>query len=338
MNARAFFMLGTVLCSLSRYDEAKHALMLAKDLDALRFRATEEFENDLTNVCTQYKVPIARVDSAFIAASPHGILGDELFLEHLHPNISGYFLMAKTFCRAIEHNNLLAPPPEWSHASEPGDSVLMELSRVTEFDRTVGKVKIDLLKRRWPFETGTVNYEFVASNSVESVVFRVMKGGMSWTDGRYLLAEYYSRSKQFDLARKECLAIAKVIPFSYEPLLRYADYFNQEGKKEEAKAAYQLCFETEDNPFARMKLGLLLLEEEKPSPAVAQIEMAFTIDEKGKYKLPTKGAATARYLLGVAYAKLGRFGPAKENLQRALAIEPGYREAEELLKRLDARD
>jgi tetratricopeptide (TPR) repeat protein len=120
-------------------------------------------------------------------------------------------------------------------------------------------------------------------------------------------------------------------------LLRYADYFNQEGKKEEAMAAYQRCFEADDNPFARMKLAVLLLEEEKASPAAAQIEIAFTIDEKGKYKLPTKGAATARYLLGVAYAKLGRFGPARENLQRALAIEPGYKEADELLRQLNTR-
>ncbi|MEK9138141.1 MAG: tetratricopeptide repeat protein, partial [Bacteroidota bacterium] len=176
MNATAFFKLGNALYSLARYDEAKQALIRAKDLDALRFRATEEFENDLLTVCKQHAVPLARVDSAFISASPHGILDDNLFLEHLHPNVNGYFLMAKTFCRAIELNNLLVQTSEWNHANEPPDSVLMDLSRVTEFDRTVGRVKIDLLRRRWPFETGPVNYEFKAATSVESVVFRMIKG------------------------------------------------------------------------------------------------------------------------------------------------------------------
>ena len=334
MNATAFFSMGTTLYSLSRYDEAKTVLIRAKDLDALRFRATVDFENELTAVCAQYKVPVARVDSAFIEASAHGILDNKLLLEHLHPNVNGYFLMAKTFCRAIEQNTVLVPASDWSRESEPMDSVLMELSMVTEFDRTIGSVKIDLLKHRWPFVTGPVNYEFVPTNPVESVVFRMMKGGMAWSEARYMLAEFYARNKQFDLARKECLAVAKVIPFNYEPLLRYADYFNQEGRKEEAKSAYQRCFETDDNPFARMKYAVLLLEEERASAAAAQIEIAFTIDEKGTYKLPAQGTATARYLLGVANAKMGKVGSAKENLQRALAIEPGYQEAQELLTQL----
>jgi tetratricopeptide (TPR) repeat protein len=332
MNAAAFFKLGTCLYSLSRFHEAKDALIRAKDLDALRFRATEEFQDELTKMCSQHSVPMARVDSAFISHSPHGILDDSLFLEHLHPNVSGYFLMAKSFCRAIEQNHLLVPSSDWRHTEEPADSVLMELSCVTEFDRTVGKVKIDLLKRRWPFVTGSVNYEFVAANSVESVVFRMMKGGIAWSDARYLLAEFYARNKQFDLARKECLAVSKVIPFVYEPLLRNADYFSQEGKREEAKNAYEVCFTTDDNPFARMKYAVLLLEDEQASAAAAQIEIAITIHEKGKYKLPIQGVATSRYLLGVAYAKLRKFDSAKENLQRALAIEPGYKEAAELLK------
>ena len=337
MNALAFFKLGESLYSLSRFDEAKQAFLRAKDLDALRFRATEEFEHDLIDICNSHDVPLARVDSAFMERSPHGILDKRLFLEHLHPNVDGYFLMAKTLCRAIEQNNLLVPAGDWDDAHEPSDSTLMEMSRVTEFDRTVGKVKIDLLERRWPFETGAVNYEFVAANPVESVVFRMMKGGIAWSDARYLLAEFYARNKQFDLARKECLAVAKVIPFYYEPLLRCADYFSQEGKKDEAMAAYQRCFETDDNPFARMKYAILLLEEEQPSPAAAQIEIAFTLDEKGKYKLPMQGAATGRYLLGVAYAKLGRFDIARENLERALAIEPGYKEANDLLDQLKRR-
>lgn len=334
MNASGFFKLGNALYSVSQYDDAKRVFLRAKDLDALRFRATEEFQRDLTRICTQFSVPMARVDSAFMNASPHGILDDALFLEHLHPNINGYFLMAKTLCRAMAYNNLLVGSTDWNRTTEPTDSVLMELSRVTEFDRAVGKVKIDMLKRRWPFETGKVNYEFVASNSVESVVFRMMKGGIAWSDARFLLAEFYARNKQFDLARKECLAVAKVVPYHYEPLLRYADYYSQEGRTEEAAAAYQQCFEIDDNPFARMKYAVLLLEQERPAAAATHIEIALNLDAKGKYKLPIQGVATARYVLGVAYAKLGKVDLAKENLQRALAIEPTYGEANDLLDQL----
>ncbi|MBM2841554.1 MAG: Tetratricopeptide repeat protein [Bacteroidetes bacterium] len=337
MNADAYFKLGTALYEIARFDDAKQALLQARDRDALRFRATTEFENDLKEMCNQNNVPIARVDSAFMRVSPRGILDNGLFVEHVHPNVDGYFLMAKTFCQAIEQHGLLVPPSAWVDTNGNSDSVFMDLSRVTEFDRAVGKVKIDLLKRRWPFQTGTVNYEFVASNPVESVVFRMMKGGIAWSDARYLLAEFYARNKQFDLARKECLAVAKVIPFHYEPLLRYADYYAAEGKGDSAKAAYKHCFETDDNPFARIKYAMQLLEEENANAAVGQIDTAFIIDARGKYKVPEQVAAMGRYLLGLGYAKMGSYALAKENAERALAIDPSSEEARDLLAQLRAR-
>lgn len=214
---------------------------------------------------------------------------------------------------------------------------MMELSMVTEFDRAIGAIKVDMLKHRWPFVAKPVNRPFVPTSAAESVVVLMRKNGMAWSDARYQLAEVYARQKQFGLARKECLAVAKVIPFHYEPLLRCADYFNQEGNKDEAKAAYQRCFETDDNPFARLKYAVLLLEEEKASAAAAQIEIAFSIDAKGKYRLPPQGSASARYLLGVANAKMGKMEQARENLQRALLIEPGYQEARDLLTQLTNR-
>lgn len=337
MNAIAFFDLGNALYNLGQYDDARKAFLRAKDLDALRFRASEEFETELINTCAQFRVPLARVDSTFIAQSPHGVPGNELFLEHLHPNVNGYFLTAKTFTRAIEENHLLAPPSEWNLSSEPSDSALMQLSCVTEFDRTLGAMKIDLLERRWPFTLGPVNYEFSPSNYLEGVVIRVIRHKLAWSEARYLLAEDHARNKRYDLAREECRAVSKVIPFSYEPLLRVADYYNVEGKRGEAKNAYRQCFETEDNPFARMKYAILLLEDEEPAAAAAQIDTAFDLDSHGRYKLPVPGLATGRYLLGVAYAKLGKIGKAKENLQRAIAIQPGYADAKELLDQLERR-
>jgi tetratricopeptide (TPR) repeat protein len=335
MNATAFFKLGTALYAKGLYNDARQALIRAKDLDALRFRATTEFEQELIDVCAAHGVPVARVDSAFMSASPHGIPGDELFLEHLHPNVEGYFLMAKTFCSTIAHSGFLARADDWNMTNDLSDSAYMELSRVTDFDRTVGKVKIDLLKRRWPFETGIVNYEFKAATSVESVVFRMMKGGIAWSDARYLLADFYARNKQYDLARKECLAIAKVIPFTYEPLLRYADYYYDEGRYRDAEPAYQQCIATEENPFARMKYALILLDRGNYAGGAIQIEIALTTGPATKYTLTPNASATAQYLLGGAYAKMGKYDLARQHLQHALAINPGYKDARDLLSEID---
>ena len=336
MNATAFFKLGTALYSAARYDEARPSLIRAKDLDALRFRATEEFNNDLVSICEKEHVPLARVDSAFIDASPHGILDSTLLLEHVHPNINGYFLMAKTLCQVIKAHSLLVPPADWSQ-SPVSDSTLMTISRVTVFDWTVGKVKIDLLERNWPFETGPANYEFVATNPVESVVFRMMKGGIAWGEARYLLAEFDARNGRFDLARKECLAVARVAPSYYEPLLRYAGYYEQEGRMEEAQEAYRLCYETDDNPFARLKYAALLMDDGKADATVDQIDTAFAVNDRGKYKLSPQMVAAGKYLLGVAYAKLGQTSLARTSLEQSLAIDPSFVDARNLLQQLQHR-
>jgi tetratricopeptide (TPR) repeat protein len=337
MNAQAFFSLGTVFYAIGRYDEAKLALLRAKDRDALRFRASEEFERDLEGVCAGMNVPLAHTDSAFAERSPHGILDNHLFLEHLHPNVDGYFLFAKTLAGSIMANRFLVSHSEWLNAVTVSDSLLVALSGITDFDRTIGKVKVDLLKRRWPFETGIVNYEFVPANPVESVVFRMMKGGMTWSDARYLLAEYYAQHKLFSDARKECRAVAKALPFFYEPLLRYADYFVQEGLVDSAKAAYQQCIKVDDNPFAHLKLGALWLEEDVTATAVAQIQAAFAVQESTPYRLSKEAASLARYLLGVGYAKMGQMKEARYNLQMALAIQPDYNDAANLLRQIEHR-
>jgi tetratricopeptide (TPR) repeat protein len=334
VNALAFYKLGKALLSLQNFTEAERAFTRAKDNDALRFRATEEFQNILLSTCEQFKVPVARVDSAFAANSPHGIVGEELILEHLHPNIEGYFLMAMVFTDATRREGLLAGRSDWQIDGQKSDSLLMEISTVSEFDRTFGRLKVEFLKRRWPFNTGPTNYEFIAANTIESIAFRYVQQKIGWSDARYVMAEFYANNKQFDLARKECLAVSKVIPFSYNPLLRVADYYRMEGKRKESKRAYKRCIAAEDNPYAHIKLGLTYLEDEVPGDAAKEFESAFSLNEGFGEPLSPEAASAARYLYGVAFAKMGRISDAKTQLQHALAINPNNADAKDVLVQL----
>ncbi len=333
-NADSIYAAGKQFYEQGRFDEARNAFVRAKDSDALRFRMTEEFQQILINTCYQNGVPLARVDSAFFANSPYGITGNELFLEHLHPNIDGYFLMAKAFAGAIRSNNVVFSPSDWKPESTVSDSSLMATSTVSEFDRTVGKLKTDFLKRRWPFNKGAVNFEFNASHPIESLVFRYLQKEIGWSEARYMLADYHAKQGQFDRARNECLAVSKILPFYYNPLLRVADYYRAEGKHEESKEAYRRCIAVEDNPYARIKLGLRLLEEENSAEAVTEFETALKVNEGFAEPFSLEASSGARYLLGVAYAKLGRVAEAKDQLNRALAINPNNNNAREVLNQL----
>lgn len=332
VNADGFYRLGKALADAGRYDDALRAFIRAKDEDALRFRATEEFQEALFDVCRERGVPVSRVDTAFSAASPHGIIGHELIVEHLHPDIAGYFLMAKTWAADIRAGRLLGPEPPG--AVTLPDSAYMDSSAVTAFDEELGRIKTGLIMRHWPFTHGKVNTSFTPGDSVQAIVYAYLRHTLAWSDARYALAAYYGRHAQFGLARRECLAVWRVIPFSFQPLLKLADCFSDEGKTHEAEAAYERCIGVQDNPFARMKLGLMMLQEERASDAAREIEAGFAVNGKDAGSLPVAGTATGRYLLGVAYAKLGKFGEAKDNLRKALAIQPDLREARDVLSQI----
>jgi len=333
-NPSAYHKLGQVLYQLGKFEEAKHDFIWAKDRDALRFRATEDFHHDLIDICQANEVPVARLDSAFETASTHRIMGNELILEHLHPTVDGYFLMGETFFQVIAKNNLLVPAQEWNWSLDKDDDGYWQMSTVSEFDRLAGRIKIELLIHRWPFPTEEANYTFTPSNRFEEIVYRYVQGRVVWSEARYEAAEEYARQRKFDRARTECLAVSKAIPFSYQPLLRVADYFRMEGNTKEAKDAYVRCIQTEDNPFARMKLAVIFLEEERARDAAVQIETSFRLDAETAYKLSPEASALGRYLLGVAYAKQGDVKRARQSAEWALAIDPRLAQARELLDQL----
>ena len=107
MNASAVYATGLLEYDRGRYDGARTLLQRAKDLDALRFRASEDFKAALRAVCSETGTVLAETDSAFRASSPHGIIGKNLMLEHLHPNLDGYVLMAEVFARTILERQIL---------------------------------------------------------------------------------------------------------------------------------------------------------------------------------------------------------------------------------------
>lgn len=331
VNATGHFNIGKALYASGEYEEARNAFLLGKDYDALRFRASEDFVGDLADICRQHGVPLAPVDSVFAAGSQHGIPGNELILEHLHPTLDGYFLMAKVFASSIRNNNLLVPPSEWNPALEKTDEEYMRMSTVSAFDHAVGRIKVELLMRRWPFTTGRADFTFTPADAVENVAFAYLQKRIAWSEARYKLAEVYAEERKFEDARRECLAVARVLPTSFQPLLRVADYYRDEGRTGEAKTGYLRCIATEENPFCRMKLALVLLEEDRLQAAEEQINFAIEADRRGPHKMTLDAAASARYLLGVVRAKQGRYRQAEESLRYALTLQPAFDEAKQLL-------
>lgn len=88
------------------------AFYRAKEFDGLRFRASEILNRRIGRFAGKAGVAVVPVREAFEAASPGRLPGASLLLEHLHPNLAGYTLMARTYGAAILQSGLAGAPPE----------------------------------------------------------------------------------------------------------------------------------------------------------------------------------------------------------------------------------
>lgn len=335
MNADAHFYLAKCLDTLGRYDEAKIEYQKARDYDGLRFRASTDFNLLIKSLCQNENVPLADAEKAFEEQSPYGLIGNNLMLEHLHPNFDGYFLLAKTFYQAISDNQLLAPKSEWQTQQNLSDEEFKKLSGVTEFDFECAKFRIFQLTNGWPFTSASEpKKEFVPENFVQELAVRYVKGKIAWSDARKKIAEWYTENKEYNKALNEYYAYSKVVPYSYFPVMMMGDMYRMMENTTLAEQTYLKALKLHETPFVHVRLGMLYFEENKTDKAIQEFEATLDSELKSDQLMDTRARSTVRYFLGAAYGKSGNLEKAKMNLQLAVQIDPTNTDAKTMLSKI----
>lgn len=106
-HALLAFELGQWLRVAARFAEAKQFLELARDLDSLRFRAPSDINKIHRQLAQQFGATLVETEQALAQHATGGLIGRELMLEHLHPNLPGYFVIANTFYQALAQSKQL---------------------------------------------------------------------------------------------------------------------------------------------------------------------------------------------------------------------------------------
>jgi len=261
------------------FSTAREMYYFAKDLDALRFRASEDINQIIHNLAGEFGMSVVPLKARFRAATPRGIIGNKLICDHLHPNIDGYFIMADAFYNAIQGAALISHdwmPPVKSSAW------YRENWGYTDMDLTNANLIITHLKGGFPFKTtgrNLVLYEFNPKTLEDSLALRIAKDGeITLEQAHIALAKHYAKIGDIDQAMAENKALIYTVPnldLFYEPAVQM---LIQAGRYEDAREILTDALKYNESFYIYKWLGQMNLVLADTKAGIRYLEKALRLN------------------------------------------------------------
>ncbi len=208
-EAEARFLLGRLRLDSGDAALAREAFVAARDRDQLRFRAPSDFNRVITDLAVQGRARLVEVEARFEEVAGHGIVGADLMLEHVHPNLDGYFLLADAFYDAMREAGLIG---DWQHAVP--DIVARADVPVSEVDRLFGEYKILRVIAGWPFRDPPIPVEIPEPrNEIEKLARQLYDQELNWAQANDQLRKLYRIEGNQHEYTRVTLILADAFPF-----------------------------------------------------------------------------------------------------------------------------
>lgn len=298
-------------------EEAKKLFLLAKEYDALRFRAPQKINDVISEIGNQFKVPVVDIDSVFRKFSPNELVGYNLTVDHLHPNIDGYRLIAETFYYKMKKMNLLPEGRRADLSEEKADSILKANFPFTALDSTLANFSIIVLTGQYPFvPKGTPNYKMLnykMSTIVDTIAAQIFNKQLKWETAHSKLAEYYLNRNEIDKFIREMEVIIAERPYYDVPYKNLAAYLIDKGYIEKAIPYLKKLDEIKSDFFSNKWLGQVYLKLNDVKTSLPYLQKAVQYKE-ADYQL--------WYNLAGAYYLNGNVDLAISSIERSLQLNP----------------
>lgn len=349
--AEGHWALGRVREALGDTAGARAAYRAAKERDALRFRAPEAINAIIREVAARRGATVVESQQALERASPGGVVGRTLMLEHLHPNLDGYFVIADAFYEALRRRGAVGP---WS-APVPAARARQEVP-VTAVDSLTGLLRADRLTSGWPFQPrGTSRPAIVDTlqprDTIEALAVGVIRRTIAWPEAMERLRAHHERAGEPDQAIRVALAMAHEYRYSAQPYMDAARIATEHRRYDEALRHARRAAAREATPQRLQLVGLLLLRQGDQPGAVRWLERAVQLapGDRGvaipltaarqlplleRARVETPRDTTALYLLAVGYALTQQHEKARDALADLRRLSPAHAGARDLLEKL----
>ncbi len=262
------------------YEKAKELYYRAKDLDAVRFRASEDINIVIDELAEKNDAILVPMLSWFQDHSPNKLIGNNLITEHLHPNIDGYFLMAEAFFDKILESGIMGSPELSQRITR---EYLQKNYGYTVLDSLLANHHVNMLKGNWPFvkigekETDYMK-DYKPKSYLDSLAFSVLLDeNSSLGTVRYQLAQQYEKNEMYFEAFKEYDAVLRTDPYIGRVYRDAAAALVNLSDLQQALKYFKKSLEYEESGFAYFKIGEIYFYMGDYNSAVAYFQKSFPL-------------------------------------------------------------
>lgn len=336
--ASTIFQEGQSLLVNGDADAAQNQFAYAKDLDGLKFRAPESINQIIREKATEYEqVHYVPVYETFVEHSPNGIVGNELMLEHLHPNAKGYFLMGASFAQAMLENERLAewvhPPLNNKESERQTGNGLIEQNLIkqefeayeqgmylSDFDHRVAYHRVRTLKQGFPFvlSNNARPYQqgYKPTGPSDSLAFLAVHASKSWDESKVELGGIYERNNEPEKAFLEYMGLIRNQPWNDSPYVFAARVRLNQNNFEAAEPLLEQAYSIQPKEgYTTKMLGAIMVQK-------GDLERGITLLLESRALSPRDPQML--YNLSGAYGLNKNYTKALEITEEVIAINPNF--------------
>lgn len=177
-SARHCFDLAALAYEHNNLELAKTGYTLARDYDLLRFRAPSPVNQIITRLAAKHGAYLVDAAAAIESDAPGGIVGAEHMLEHLHPNVRGYFLISDALYDSLLGSSVFGEPTRYVSKEEAENDIPL-----LPPEYFFGRAKAAELTSGYPFVSQAQKTQYPKPLSAyDQLGFKMATEGLTWLE------------------------------------------------------------------------------------------------------------------------------------------------------------
>ena len=314
-DAELLFYKGRAMLALGKTDEARRAFIDARDEDIAPLRALTPMPDIIRNIAIENGNGLVDFVRMIKEKSPHGIPGEELFLDHVHPSIEANRMLALAIVNEMIEMGTVTPASTWNNEV---------ISRITE------RVESSVDEEANAMALTNLSRVLTWAGKQEEALRLVEKATSITTDQHTLfqMVTVLLRTERYEEALPYAEQASRLMPDIAAVRKAHGIILAQLGRNREAVRELKYAAQLDPNILGLYyHLGLVLSDLGYSDEAEKNYVKAIELEPEN---------ADASNNLGILFAQRGELEKAKKMFTRALEANPKHINARGNLERVQS--